>query len=125
MLLSDGAEWIDAVQALLFDGLGVRVVHILDLRRAEEHLWEVARACLGERAAAWIADPLADLQEGQVDALLVALRQLPTPAAEAAKLVATTCTYFDARRAMLDYPRFRQAGSQSAAGLPRALANGW
>jgi hypothetical protein len=117
VLLSDGAEWIETVRTLLFDGLGVRVVHILDLRHAEEHLWEVARLCLGEGAAGWIEGPREDLREGRVDALLAALRQLPTPTADAAKLVATTCTYFDERRAMLDYPRFRREGYQIGSGI--------
>jgi hypothetical protein len=117
VLLSDGAEWIETVRALLFAGLGVRVVHILDLRHAEEHLGEVARLCLGEGAAGWIEGPREDLREGRVDALLAALRQLPTPTADAAKLVATTCTYFDERRAMRDYPRFRAAGYQIGSGI--------
>ena len=117
ILLSDGAEWIEAVRALLFDGLGVRVVHILDLRHAEEHLWEVARICLGERAAGWVENPLADLREGRVDALLTAIRQLPTPTQDAAQCVATTCAYFDTRRPMLDYPRFRQEGYQIGSGI--------
>ncbi len=117
VLLSDGAEWIDSVRALLFAGLGVRVVHILDLRHAEEHLWEVARLCLGEGAAGWIEGPREALREGRVDALLAALRQLPTPTAETATQVVATCAYFDARRTMLDYPRFRAAGYQIGSGI--------
>jgi hypothetical protein len=117
VLLSDGADWIVSVRALLFDGLPVRVTHILDHRHAEEHLWAVARACLGEQVAAWLAGPLDDLSHGRVDALLTALRALPTPSAEAAKLVGTTCDYFAKRRALLDYPRFRAQGYQIGSGL--------
>ena len=117
VLLSDGAEWITSVRELLFDGLSVQVTHILDHRHAEEHLWEVARACLGEQAAAWTPTPLADLSHGRVDALLAAVRALPTPSAEAAKQVATTCEYFDSRRALLDYPRFRAQGYHIGSGL--------
>ena len=117
VLLSDGAEWIDSVRTLLFDGLGVRLTHILDLRHAEEHLWEVAHACLGDDPADWIEPPLEDLREGRIDALLVAIHQLPTPTTDAAKRVATTCSSFDTRRAMLDYPRFREAGYQIGSGI--------
>lgn len=117
VLLSDGAEWIQTVRTLLFDGLDVPVVHILDLRHAEEHLWEVARRCRGEGAAGWIAAPLVDLREGRVDALIEALRHLPTPTTDAATCVKTTCAYFDTRRAMLDYPRFRAAGYQIGSGI--------
>jgi hypothetical protein len=117
ILLSDGADWITSVRALLFDGLAVRVTHSLDHRHAEEHLWAVARACLGEQAAAWTPGPLEDLSHGRIDALLTAVRALPTPTAEAAKQVATTCEYFATRRALLDYPRFRAQGYHSGSGL--------
>ena len=117
VILSDGADWIVSLRELLFDGLPVRVTHILDHRHAEEHLWEVARACLGEQAAAWTPGPLEDLSHGRINALLAAVRALPTPSAEAAKQVATTCDYFDTRRALLDYPRFRAQGYHIGSGL--------
>jgi hypothetical protein len=77
----------------------------------------VARACLGEQAAAWTPAPLEDLSHGRVDALLAALRTLPTPTAAAAKRVTTACAYYDARRALLDDPRFRAHGYQIGSGL--------
>lgn len=117
IILSDGAEWITSLRELLFDGLPVRVIHILDHRHAEEHLWDVARACLGAQAAAWTPGPLADLSHGRVDALLAAVRALPTPSAEAVKQVQTTCEYFDTRRALLDYPCFRAQGYHIGSGL--------
>lgn len=117
VVLSDGAEWIEQVRALLLDGLGARVVHILDLRHAEEHLWDAAKVCLGDEAPIWIADPLEHLRQGRIDDLLAALRSLPTPTDEAAKLVPTTLAYFDKRRTMLDYPRFRAQGYQIGSGL--------
>jgi hypothetical protein len=117
VILSAGAEWITSLRGLLFAGLPGRVVHILDHRHAEEHLWAVARACLGAQAAAWTPGPLADLSHGRVDALLTAVRALSTPTAEAAKHVATTTEYFDTRRALLDYPRFRTQGYHSGSGL--------
>lgn len=117
IVLSDGAEWIEEVRSLLLDGLGIRVVHILDLRHAEEHLWEVARLCLGEGAAAGMVDPLDHLHQGQVDALLTALRALPALTPEAADRIRTTAAYFDKRRAMLAYPAFRARGYQIGSGL--------
>lgn len=117
VLLSDGAEWIESVRQEVLDGLPVRVTHILDHRHAEEHLWAAARACLGDKAAVWITDPLEDLSHGRIDAVLAALQSLPSPTAEAAKLIATTCEYYDRRRAMLDYPRFRAQGYQIGSGL--------
>jgi len=51
------------------------------------------------------------------DALLTALRALEPPATEAATLVETTCAYYDTRRALLDYPRFRAQGYQIGSGV--------
>lgn len=117
VLLSDGAEWIESVRQEVLDGLPGRVTHILDHRHAEEHLWAAARACLGDKTAAWISAPLDDLSHGRIDAVLAALHGLLPPTEEAAKLVATTCEYYDDRRAMLDYPRFRAQGYQIGSGL--------
>ncbi len=117
VVLSDGAEWIVEVRSLLLDGLGVPVVHILDLRHAEEHLWDVARLCLGDDASSWVADPLEQLQHGRIDALLAAISTLPAPTTEAAQLIPTTVAYFAKRRAMLDYPSFRAKGYQIGSGL--------
>jgi hypothetical protein len=122
VVLSDGAEWIEEVRALLLDGLGIRVVHILDLRHAEEHLWKVAHACLGENVSAWISDPLDDLQHGRLDGLLAAIAALPTPTTEAADLIATTIAYFAKRRAMLAYPAFRARGYQIGSGLAESAS---
>lgn len=116
VLFRDGADWIEAVRSLLLDGLGVRVVHILDVRHAEEHLWAVARVGQGD-AAAWIGDPLEHLHHGRVDALLAAIQVLPAPTTEAADLVRTTVAYFTKRRLMLDYPASRVRGYQIGSGL--------
>ena len=117
VVLSDGAEWIEEVRSLLLDGLSIRVVHILDLRHAEEHLWNLAHACLGENVAPWIRDSLDDLQHGRLDALFRAITTLPAPTTEVADLIATTVAYFAKRRAMLAYPAFRAQGYQIGSGL--------
>lgn len=80
-------------------------------------LGQVAPLCLGEGAAGWIVAPREDLREGWGDALLAALGQLPSPTADAAKLVATTCTSFDERCARRDAPRLRAEGDQIGSGL--------
>ena len=117
ILLSDGAEWIETVRDLLLRGLTARVVHILDFRHAQEHLWDVARTCLGDDAADWIRDPLGYLEQGRVDDLVRVIQSLPTPTDEEAEAVRITSTYFAKRRAMLDYPHFRSLGYQIGSGL--------
>ena len=117
VVLGDGAEWIVSVRQEVLDGLEARVTQILDIRHAEEHLWDVTRACLGEQEERWITQPLEDLAQGRVDALIAAVRSLSPPTEAAAKLVATTPTYFDERRAQMDYPRFRAQGYHIGSGL--------
>jgi len=117
VVLSDGAEWINALIAEILAALPARVVHILDLRHAEEHLWAVARAGLGDGVLAWIQDPLTALREGRVDDLVAAIRTLPTPTRAEADLVATTTNYYRARREQMTYPAFRAQGYQIGSGL--------
>ncbi len=117
IILSDGAVWIQSLVDELFAALPLRLTRILDIRHAEQHLWTVGRACLGERVLPWIQAPLDDLRHGRVDALLVALRALPAPTVETAHLVATTAAYFAERRAQMRYPAFRARGLQIGSGL--------
>lgn len=117
VVLSDGAEWINALIAEVLSGLPGRVTHILDIRHAEEHLWSVARACLGQRALAWVQAPLAALRAGRVDDLVAAIRSLPTPTTEAADLAATTAAYYLERREQMAYPTFRAHGLQIGSGV--------
>lgn len=117
VVLSDGAEWINTLIAEVFAGLPLRLVHILDLRHAEEHLWAVARACLGDEVLAWVQAPLTALREGRVADLVTDLATLPTPTQEAADAVATTTRYYLARREQLAYPAFRAQGYQIGSGL--------
>jgi hypothetical protein len=118
IVLGDGAVWITSLVGEVLTGLPGRVVQILDLRHAEEHLWAVAHACLSEAdTLRWIQTPLDDLRQGRVSALVAAVRALPTPTEEAAKLVATTATYYEERQEQMQYPAFRAQGYQIGSGL--------
>lgn len=118
IVLGDGAVWITSLVEEVLGGLRARVVQILDLRHAEEHLWAVAHACLSDAdTLRWIQGPLDDLRQGRVPALVAAVRALPAPTEEAAKLVVTTAAYYEDRRAQMDYPAFRAQGYQIGSGL--------
>jgi hypothetical protein len=118
IVVGDGAKWITTLTEELRGGLATRVVQILDLRHAQEHLWAVAHACLSEaESVRWVQDPLEDLREGRVDAVVTALQTLPTPTEEAAKRVATTVAYYTDRREQMQYPTFRAEGMQIGSGL--------
>jgi hypothetical protein len=118
IVLGDGAKWITTLTAELRGGLRARVVPIVDLRHAEEHLWAVAHAGLSEaESVRWVQGPREDLRAGQVDAVVAALVTLPAPTEEATKLVATTAAYYADRREQMTYPAFRAAGLQIGSGL--------
>lgn len=118
IVLGDGARWITALIEEILRGLPGRVVHILDLRHAEEHLWAVAHACLSDAdTLRWIQGPLDDLRQGRVRDLVAAVRALPTPTEEVAKAVATTAAYYEERCEQMQYPAFRAQGMQIGSGL--------
>lgn len=117
VVLGDGAVWITSLVATILAALPGRVTQILDIRHAEEHLWAVARACLGDQTLAWIQTPLEDLRQGRVPALVAAIHALPAATEEAAKLRATTAAYFADRQPQMAYPAFRAQGYQIGSGL--------
>lgn len=117
IVVSDGAVWIQSLIAEILAALPGQVIHILDLYHAEEHLWAVGRACLGDKALAWIQAPLDHLRQGRIDDLVAALRALTPPTQDAADLIATTAAYYEERRAQMDYPTFRAQGLQIGSGL--------
>ena len=117
VVLGDGAVWITSLVATILAALPGRVIQILDIRHAEEHLWAVARACLGDQARAWIQTPLEALRQGRVPELVAAVRALPAVTEEATKLRATTAAYYEDRQAQMAYPAFRALGYQIGSGL--------
>lgn len=117
VVLGDGAIWITSLVETILAALPGRVTQILDIRHAEEHLWAVARTCLGDQTVAWIQAPLEDLRQGRVADLVAAVRALPVPTEEAAHLRATTAAYFTDRAAQMAYPAFREQGYQIGSGL--------
>jgi hypothetical protein len=124
-VVADGSDHIDQVVDAQLRLPGVRLVRILDLAHAQQHFWAASRAAFGEGDSAgvrWAQPPLAQLERGDVDALLASLEQLAaeraaTGNAEAAAAVRREAAYFAARRAQLDYPTFVAAGYQIGSGL--------
>ena len=108
--LGDGARWIwNAVEEALPGCVG-----IVDLRHAQEHLWEVGRALFGDGAdlcAAWSRKWCAALSEGRLDAVLAELRGRPGD-------VARRCArYMETNRERMRYPEFRAMGLPVGSGV--------
>lgn len=118
--VADGSTWIQGVVDLHRPD----AVRILDFPHALEHLSAAAQACFGERspaAVAWLDQQATALKTGDPDAVLRALSLLPVgrasdPAA-AAVMRDETIGYLKARRAQIDYARFRRWGLPIGSGV--------
>jgi hypothetical protein len=105
--VNDGADWIsDLVQRHLAE----KRVEVLDWSHAVQKKAKAAAAAWGEgtaEAQAWLAQRKADLWEGQVAALAVALLRLPRRRKERGKVIRNVQEYVAQHAARMDYARFR------------------
>ena len=109
VVLGDGAPWIWNLATEQFPA----AVHIVDLYHAREHLAGLGKLVYGvgsAEAQAWTAARCDDLDEGQVDAVVYAIGQLPT-STEAARAQARKDTdYFQTNALRMCYRYFRNQG---------------
>jgi len=87
-------------------------IEIVDLYHAREHLHALGRLvvpALGADGPGWLAERLAELDRGDVEALLAAARGL-TLAEVTAEEVETALGYFETNRERMRYGRFRGLG---------------
>ena len=115
VILGDGAPWIWNLADEHFPG----AVQIVDLFHAKGHVWDVAKAIYGAGSTLgeqWAKQRRDELDDGQIDAVLAALRSHA-----AAHDEARTCAdYVERNRARLRYPEFRAAGLCTATGVVEA-----
>lgn len=108
VVLGDGAPWIWNLAAEHFPG----AIEIVDLYHAREHLHALGALvapALGADGPGWLAERLAELDRGDVAALLVATRHLVLPDAQAAE-VEKALGYFETNRERMRYAQFRALG---------------
>lgn len=108
VVLGDGAPWIWNLAAEHFPG----AIEIVDLYHAREHLHALpalVAPALGADGPGWLAERLAELDRGDIAALLVATRNLALPDAQT-KEVNTALGYFETNRERMRYARFRALG---------------
>jgi hypothetical protein len=126
VVLGDGAEWIWNRAKDLFP----QAVQILDLFHAKEHIWEVARQMYGgsgpqkdkgarhgtpssakdRKTAEWARARIAELERGDVEAVLADLRTRRPRRAEAKEAVAHLIGYLTTNRSRMRYRRYAQKG---------------
>jgi hypothetical protein len=109
VLLGDGAEWIWRYGST-FLGVGpVKVVEVVDIYHAFEHLGTVASTVFGQGRKAskeWLGLRKDSLREHGPAPLLASLAALRPAAADAVEEVRKAVGYFTENAARMDYPTF-------------------
>ena len=87
-------------------------IQIVDLYHAREHLWDLARKLYPADEVSqkrWLKHKLDWLENGKIEKLATALRQLAETIrnAELIKAIRTEAEYFDGNRERMRYPEFR------------------
>ena len=90
---------------------------------ARQHLWELSAKLYphDERERKrWTARRLNQLDHGQIEALVKALRRAPPPNEELARLLANEADYFQRNAERMRYPAFRAQGLFVGSGVVEA-----
>jgi hypothetical protein len=115
-VLADGGEGLSQMVESHLRQRGIRLTRILDIRHAQQHLWEVARLLESDQRA-WLPDALEALEQGTVAALLALLAEVAASFPAATQAATTAQAYFDTRFRQIDYPSFVQQGYPIGSGL--------
>jgi hypothetical protein len=119
VVLGDGAPWIwNLATAILPEA-----TQIVDLYHAREHLHDLAKQlapALGDTRPAWLADRLADLDDGDIETLVHTTEQLPLPDPDAIAERTTALAYFTTNAHRMRYAYFRGLGMFVGSGAVEA-----
>jgi hypothetical protein len=117
-ILGDGAAWIWTLAAAKFP----EATQIVDLWHAREHLHDLAKLMefmLGDQRENWLAARLADLDKGDIDAIITAARTYPLVGSKKDDLD-RALGYFEANAPRMRYKRFRSCGLFTGSGVVEA-----
>ena len=115
VVIGDGAPWIWRVADEQFPG----AIEIVDIYHAKQHLCEVAKAIYGagtDLADQWARDRRAELDAGQLRAVVAALRIHVETTPEARRCI----HYVFGNRHRMRYPQFRAKGLCVSSGVVEA-----
>lgn len=118
VMLGDGAPWIWNLAAQHFPG----ATEIVDLFHAREHLHDLgalAAPTLGETCDEWLKARLAELDQGDIDAIDRAARNLAA-STDTAEKIDKAMNYFRTNRDRMHYSRFRAQGMFVGSGVIEA-----
>ncbi len=111
--LGDGAAWIWTMAGDLYP----HATHITDIYHAREHLHDLAAhlAFITPDPPAWLAARSAELDAGDIEALIAAARAYPLDGVKASELD-TKVGYFEHNIHRMRYARFRRLGMFTGSG---------
>jgi hypothetical protein len=117
VVLGDGAAWIWNLATQILPA----ATQIVDLYHAREHLHALAAtvAFIVSDPGAWLTARLAELDAGDIPALLAAARELPLVATKATERD-KTLTYFESNAHRMQYARYRELGMFVGSGAVEA-----
>jgi len=111
--IGDGAAWIWTMAEALYP----HATHITDIYHAREHLTDLAAhlAFITPGPAQWLEDRSAELDAGDIDALITASRQYPLTGVKAEEL-GKKLGYFERNAHRMRYQHFRDLGMFTGSG---------
>ncbi len=118
-VLGDGATWIWNIADEHFHG----AIQIVDLYHARQHLTELAKSIYGQgtpKATDWAAGRSQQLDVGNIEAILTALRRLRPRDGAAQKAVQSTLHYFQNNAHRMRYADFRSQSLFVGSGVVEA-----
>ena len=107
IIIGDGALWIWRLADEHFPG----AIQIVDLYHAREHLTDLSKIIYGPastKARGWSSAHIAQLDEGDVEAVLSSMRRLRPSGAKAKEELRKTINYFENNTGRMRYRQFRQ-----------------
>ena len=119
IVLGDGAPWIWNLAEGHFPG----AVHIVDLYHAREHLAAVGRLAFGsgsEPGKAWVAARLDELDDGDVEMIIAAIRTLRSNDPKVQDELRKEAEYFETNKLRMCYKHFRARGFFVGSGVVEA-----
>jgi hypothetical protein len=118
VILGDGAAWIWNLAGQHFP----EATQVVDLFHAREHLHELAKLLefmLGDGKDDWLAARLAELDDGNIEAICAAARAFPLAGKKASDLQ-TAVGYFEHNAHRMCYAHFRKLGMFVGSGAVEA-----
>lgn len=119
VVLGDGAPWIWVVAEEHFP----MAIQILDLYHARQHLWKVGRVAFAkdeEELKRWMNKRIAELDLGDIPALVNAFQELPVHDERSVETIRTEIDFFEKNQQRMRYAYFRSLGLFVGSGVIEA-----